>query len=220
MRPKETPSSLDRYVEAKQRLDGAQRKQKTRCGSMRIIHRSNSSFFSFLFRFYEPINRNEFSSSSIKDVFILSRDRYRVVVPESIVENHRLEISAWKIGERASVESEALRKPASVSRDIVGRSIVPLARRPSYRGRKATRNFVIHVSFILKKFLFLFSPPPFFSLQTKAGVVPSFPLFLNSNQRSKSFRKEKKTCSLFTSIESFPLRIPSPLSCVTSIAKK
>lgn len=190
MRPKETPSSLDRYVEAKQRLDGAQGKQKTRCGSMRIIHRSNSSFFSFLFRFYEPINRNEAHRARSKMyLFYLAID---IVVPEPIVENHRLEISAWKIGERASVESEALRKPASVSRDIVGRSIVPLARRPSYRGRKATRNFVIHVSFILKKFLFLFSPPPFFSLQTKAGVVPSFPLFLNSNQRSKSFRKEKK----------------------------
>lgn len=218
MRSKEIPPSLDRYVEAKQRLDGAQGKQKTRCGSMRIIHRSNSSFFSFLFRFYEPINRNEAHRARSKMyLFYLAID---IVVPEPIVENHRLKISAWKIGERASVESEALRKPASVSRDIVGRSIVPLARRPSYRGRKATRNFVIHVSFILKKFLFLFSPPPFFSLQTKAGVVPSFPLFLNSNQRSKSFRKEKKTCSLFTSIESFPLRIPSPLSCVTSIAKK
>lgn len=219
MRPKETPSSLDRYVEAKQRLDGAQGKQKTRCGSMRIIHRSNSSFFSFLFRFYEPINRNEFSSSSIKDVFILSRDRYRCSrthCRKSSPRNFRVE--NWRASERWkwSVEKTGVRQPGY--RRSVHCAIGEAAK--SYRGRKATRNFVIHVSFILKKFLFLFSPLPFFSLQTKAGVVPSFPLFLNSNQRSKSFRKEKKTCSLFTSIESFPLRIPSPLSCVTSIAKK
>lgn len=188
MRPKETPSSLDRYVEAKQRLDGAQGKQKTRCGSMRIIHRSNSSFFSFLFRFYEPINRNEFSSSSIKDVFILSRD---IVVPEPIVENHRLEISAWKIGERASVESEALRKPASVSRDIVG----PLCH---WRGgqklswEKGHAEFRDSCLFYLKKISIPFFPSPFLFSPNKSWGRPLFPSLSQFKPTFKIFSKGEK----------------------------
>lgn len=218
MRSKEIPPSLDRYVEAKQRVDGAQGKQKTRCGSMRIIHRSNSSFFSFLFRFYEPINRNEFSSSSIKDVFILSRDRYRCSrthCRKSSPRNFRVE--NWRASERWkwSVEKTGVRQPGY--RRSVHCAIGEAAKLSWEKGHAEFRDSCL---FYLKKISIPFFPSPFFSLQTKAGVVPSFPLFLNSNQRSKSFRKEKKTCSLFTSIESFPLRIPSPLSCVTSIAKK
>lgn len=100
----------------------------------------------------------------------------------------------------------------TVSRDIagrsVGRSIVPLARRPSYRGRKATRNFVIHVSFILKKFLSFFS-------KQKSSLSLSLSFSIQTDVQNL-FQKKKKTCccccSLFTNIEISPLRIRFPLS--------
>lgn len=111
----------------------------------------------------------------------------------------------------------------TVSRDIagrsVGRSIVPLARRPSYRGRKATRNFVIHVSFI-----FYLKKIPFFSLQTK---VVSFSLSLSPSQFKPTFKifskRRKKRAAVaapFLLILRFPLYAFVFLSHVTSIAKK
>lgn len=148
-------------------------------------------------------------------MFILSRDRYSrpwaSLFPSPLWKIIASKISAWKIGERAlKVKRWENRQPGY--RRSVGRSIVPLARRPSYRGRKATRNFVIHVSFI-----FYLKKIPFFSLQTKVvSFSLSLSFLLNSNRRSKSFPKEEKTCccccSLFTNIEISPLRIRFPLS--------
>lgn len=107
----------------------------------------------------------------------------------------------------------------TVSRDIagrsVGRSIVPLARRPSYRGRKATRNFVIHVSFILKKFLSFFS-------KQKSSLSLSLSFSIQTDVQNL-FQKKKKPAAVaapFLLILRFPLYAFVFLSHVTSIAKK
>lgn len=154
-------------------------------------------------------------------MFILSRDRYSrpwaSLFPSPLWKIIASKISAWKIGERAlKVKRWENRQPGY--RRSVGRSIVPLARRPSYRGRKATRNFVIHVSFI-----FYLKKIPFFSLQTK--VVPS--LFLSSSQFKLTFKifskRRKKLAAIaapFLLILRFPFYAFVFLSHVTSIAKK
>lgn len=190
MRPKETPSSLDRYVEAKQRVDGAQEKQKTRCGSMRIIHRSNSSFFSFLFRFYEPINRNEFSSSSIKDVFILSRDRYRCSrthCRKSSPRNFRVE--NWRASERWkwSVEKTGVRQPGY--RRSVHCAIGEAAKLSWEKGHAEFRDSCL---FYLKKISIPFFPSPFLFSPNKSWGRPLFPSLSQFKPTFKIFSKGEK----------------------------
>lgn len=158
---------------------------------MRIIHRSNSSFFSFLFRFYEPINRNEAHRARSKMyLFYLAID---IVVPEPIVENHRLEISAWKIGERASecwkwsVEKTGVRQPGY--RRSVHCAIGEAAKLSWEKGHAEFRDSCL---FYLKKISIPFFPSPFLFSPNKSWGRPLFPSLSQFKPTFKIFSKEEK----------------------------
>lgn len=142
-----------------------------------------------------------------------------VVVPEPIVENHRLEnfrVENW----RASVESEALRKP-SAGISPVGRSVGPLCH---WRGGQVIVGerprgiswFMSLLSFTLKKFLsFLSKQKSSLSLSlSPSQFKPTFKIF------SKRRKKPAAVAAPFLLILRFPLYAFVFLSHVTSIAKK